>query len=161
MHLLKEEGIHLALDTCGGVSWEKLGPLVDLADMVLYDLKVMDGEKHRTYTGIPLETVLENGKKVAETGKPMWIRTPIIPGYTDTKKNIERVAVFIRTYLPCVERYDLLSFNNTCSKKYQRLDLGYLLEDKELKSETEMKELVRIAEEQGLENIHWGGFTRN
>ncbi len=105
MESLKAEGIHLALDTCGGVTWKKLEPLVRLADLVLYDLKVMDPGAHLQYTGIPLDLVLENARRVAGTGKPMWVRTPVIPGYTDVEENIRRIARFIRDELPTVERH--------------------------------------------------------
>src|SRR5208283_1267778 len=80
MERLRKEKIHLALDTCGGTKWPTLQRLVNLADLVLYDLKTMDSAKHRKFTGIPLNLVLENARKISKTGKPMWVRTPIIPG---------------------------------------------------------------------------------
>ncbi len=159
MTRLKREGIHLALDTCGGVSWKKLEPLVELADLVLYDLKVMDGERHLRYTGFPLETVLENARRVAAMGKAMWVRTPVIPGYTDDEENIRRMARFIRDELPGVERYDLLAFNNTCGAKYRRLDLIFPLAGQGLVPEGKMTALVEAAGEEGLSVARWSGAT--
>lgn len=156
---LRSEGVHLALDTCGGVSWKKLEPLVDLADLVLYDLKVMDGEAHLKYTGIPLELVLDNARRVAAKGKPMWVRTPVIPGYTDDDENIRRIARFIHEELPPVERYDLLAFNNTCSDKYRRLDLIFPLAGHRLIAIGKMARLAEVAGKEGLSVARWSGAT--
>lgn len=158
---LKREGIRTALDTCGAASWRRLQPLVDLADLVLFDLKVLDDERHRAYTGVPLDLVLENARRVSRSGKPMWIRTPIIPGYTADEANVRRVAAFIRDNLPTVNRYDLLAFNNTCSAKYHRLDRPYALAQKPLMSEGEMAKLAEAARDEGLDFVRWSGLTRS
>jgi len=159
MGMLKEEGIHLALDTCGGVRWERLKPLVDLSDLVLMDIKIMDEEKHLKHTGVPLELVLENARQVAELGLTLWIRTPVIPGYTDSEENVRAVARFIRENLPTVERYDLLAFNNTCDAKYRRLDKLFPLSGESLISEQKMGELAGAAAEEGLDVARWSGAT--
>jgi pyruvate formate lyase activating enzyme len=159
MEALKAEGIHLALDTCGGMAWKRLEPLVDLADLVLYDIKVMDPDAHLEYTGVPLDLVLENACRVAATGKPMWVRTPVIPGYTDAEENVRRIARFIRDQLPTVERYDLLAFNNTCDAKYRRLDLIFTLAGRGLIPEEKMERLAKAASEEGLAVARWSGAT--
>jgi pyruvate formate lyase activating enzyme len=158
--LLKQERIQLALDTCGGVKWERLEPLVHLSDLILYDLKIFAEIQHQRHTGIPLQLIKDNAIHISKTGKPMWLRTPIIPGYTDSEENIEAISRFIIHYLPTVERFDLLAFNNTCVNKYQRLDRPFLFSDTELISEEKMKRLALVAEKQGLKNVHWSGFTR-
>ena len=84
MRRLRQEGVHLALDTCGSVAPERLWELASLADLVLYDLKTMDPALHREYTGVELDRVLANAERLAAEGKPMWVRTPVIPGYTDS-----------------------------------------------------------------------------
>jgi len=160
MRVIQQEGVHVALDTCGGTSWRRLQPLVDLADLVLFDLKVLDEERHRTYTGVPLDLVLENARRVSRAGKPMWIRTPIIPGYTADETNVRRIAAFIRDNLPAVERYDLLALNNTCSAKYTRLDRTYALAEEPLMFEDEMEKLTKAARDEGLDFVRWSGLTR-
>jgi pyruvate formate lyase activating enzyme len=159
MKALKQEGIHLALDTCGAANWKTLAPLVELADLVLYDLKIIDAEKHREYTGFPLDVVLENARRISSSGKPMWIRTPIVPGYTDAVENIAGIARFIHENLPAVERYDILAFNNTCAAKYERLGLTWKLEGKKLISEEFMEQLAATARNEGLDFVHWSGLT--
>jgi pyruvate formate lyase activating enzyme len=159
MKALKRQGIHTALDTCGAANWKALQPLVDLADLVLYDLKIMDSKEHRRHTGFPLELILENACRIAKVGKPMWVRTPVVPGYTDTIENIGRVARFIHESLPVVERYDLLAFNNTCAAKYERLGLAWSLEGKGLIREELMEQLTATARSEGLDSVHWSGLT--
>jgi pyruvate formate lyase activating enzyme len=159
MSVLRQEGVHLALDTCGGTSWRRLQPLVDLADLVLFDLKVLDEERHRAYTGVPLDLVLENARRVSRSGKPMWIRTPIIPGYTADEANVRQIAAFVRDNLSTVDRYDLLAFNNTCAAKYERLGLAWRLEGEGLIREELMERLAATARNEGLDSVHWSGLT--
>lgn len=159
MSILREEGVHVALDTCGGVSWQRLQPLVELADLVLYDLKTMDEEDHLRRTGIPLKLVLDNAREVAASGRPMWVRTPAIPGYTDDEGNIRSIARFIRDELPGVERYDILAFNNTCGAKYRRLDRIFPLAGEALLAEGKMKGLAEAAAEEGVAMARWSGAT--
>jgi pyruvate formate lyase activating enzyme len=156
---LRQQGVHLALDTCAGTSWKILRPLVKLADLILLDLKLMDESEHLRYTGIPLKTVLANAREIAKMEKPIWIRTPVIPGYTDAEDNIRRIARFIKFELPTVERYDLLSFNNVCAPKYQRLDRHWELEEEALVSEEKMERLTSTAKEEGVNVACWSGMT--
>jgi len=159
MRALRQQGVHLALDTCGGTSWKILRPLVELADLVLLDLKLMEESEHRRYTGIPLRTVLANAREIAKTKKPLWIRIPVIPGYTDAEENIRRIARFIKYELPTVERNELLAFNNVCAPKYRRLDRHWELEEESLISEEKMERLASIAKEEGVDVACWSGMT--
>lgn len=160
MKVLKKERIHVALDTCGGTKWSTLQPLVEQADLVLYDLKLMDDDQHRAQTGISLNLVLGNAREISKSGKPMWVRTPIIPGVNDREENIRKTARFITENLHTVERYDLLAFNNTCASKYQRLGLNWNLEKEEMIPEETMERLADSAKEEGLGFVHWSGLTR-
>ena len=159
MKALSQEKIHIALDTCGAVGWSKLQPLVALANLILYDIKTMNPESHLKCTGIPLATVLSNAREITKLGKPMWVRTPIIPGYTDSEENIREIAHFIKHNLPTVERYDLLAFNNFCSAKYRRLDRDWPLAKADLITEAMMEKLAEIAKSEGLDFVHWAGMV--
>lgn len=160
MQALSKEGIHIVLDTSGGVGWAQLQPLVRLADLVLYDIKTIDPGDHLKYTGIPLKRVLDNAREIARLGKPMWVRTPVIPGYTDGEDNIRGIARFIRENLATAERYDLLAFNNTCSAKYRRLGRDWPLEGAELLTAETMESLAQAAREEGVSFVHWSGMVR-
>ena len=130
-------------------------------DMVLYDLKIMDPDKHQEFTGAPLETVLANARIVAKSKKAAWIRTPVIPEHTDSEENIRAIARFIIENIPAIERYDLLAFNRMCIDKYALFDLEYPLKDYDLMAEDTMEHLALIARDEGLSNVVWSGMTKN
>ncbi len=157
---LRESGVHLALDTCGYCSESALQKTLDVVDMVLFDLKQMNPDRHMEYTGVPLERVLANAKVVGNSGKPVWIRTPIIPNHTDDDENIKRIADFVLKNMPNVERYDLLAFNKMCIDKYALFDLEYPLKDVDLVLNETMERLASIAKESGLSNVVWSGMTK-
>ncbi len=159
MRRVKREGIHTALDTCGGTRWNLLQPLVELADLILLDIKTMIPDDHLRLTGIPLYSVLANARRMAEMKKPMWIRTPAIPGRTDTSENIKRVARYIREKLPSTVRYDILAFNNICSQKYARLGLTWEMDGVDLLPESRMISLAETARREGIEFVSWSGLT--
>ncbi|MEM2145188.1 MAG: glycyl-radical enzyme activating protein, partial [Candidatus Jordarchaeaceae archaeon] len=157
---VSDEGIHTALDTCAGTSWEVLQPLAESTDLILLDLKLMDEEKHQEYTGVPLELVLGNACRMAELGKEIWVRTPIIPGYTDSENNVRKIARFILNHLPTVTRYDLLAFNKLCAPKYERLGLPWSLKEIDMVTTETMDTLAAVSRAEGLENVHWSGMTK-
>lgn len=160
MQAMRQEGIHIALDTCAGTKWSTLGQLVSQADLVLLDLKLMNGDDHLKITGIPLELVLSNAREIAKLAKPIWVRTPVIPGYTDSEENIRSVASFIRQYLPTAARYDLLAFNKVCLPKYCRLGHTWGLGEVDQMSDEAMQHLADTASREGLDFVHWSGLTR-
>lgn len=161
----KENGISTAIDTCGYASkvvYEKILPYVDL---VLLDLKHIDSYKHKKYTGVPNEVILENAiwisNNLKRNGKKMWIRTPIIPHYTANDENLKGIGEFIVNKLENFpERWDLLSFNNLCISKYERLDMKWSLKDEPLMKKEEMEHFLSIAEKTGVKNPCWSGLTR-
>ncbi len=155
----KKEGLHIALDTSGAVSWERFQPILPLVDLVLFDLKLMDPERHRAATGLPNETILENARRISTEGKALWIRTPIIPGYTDDLENIRSIGEFISKDLQTVQRWDLLAYTHWGRPKYERLDLPYALKEKPLLAREEMETLHRAAKEL-VPTVVWSGLTR-
>ena len=158
---LQESDVHVALDTCGYCSEDNFRRILSHVDLVLYDLKVMDPQQHEEDTGVPIERVLSNARILAKSGKPVWIRTPVIPGHTDSEENIRAIARFIVDNMPNVERYDLLAFNRMCTDKYTLFDLEYPLKDTELMTEERMEYLAEVARKEGVSLVIWSGMTRN
>ncbi len=156
----KEEGLSTALDTSAIAPWEKYETVLPHVDLLLLDLKQMDPDRHREVAGVPLEPILENARKLGGISIPVWVRTPVIPGYTDTRENIEQVARFIAEHMPSVKRYDLLAFNNLCTGQYERLGMPFPLKDTPLVRREEMEALKQAAEKAGAPNVHASGATR-
>jgi pyruvate formate lyase activating enzyme len=155
----KEAGLHVALDTCGIVAWERYEQVLPMIDLVLLDLKLVDAERHKVATGVPNDIILENARRIAAWSKPMWIRTPIIPGYTDDLENIRSIGRFIHESLPTVQRWDLLAYTNLGQPKYHRLDLVYPLEKVPLLTRLEMESVWQAAVEL-VPVAKWSGATR-
>lgn len=131
----RHEHIHTAIDTCGHVSWELFEDVLNYVDLVLYDLKHMNSEKHNEGTGAYNEMILENAQRIAEKGKRMWIRVPVIPGYNDDEENLLATANFAAKLN--AEKLSLLGFFNFAKVKYESLDRKYPLDNIEpLEKET-------------------------
>ncbi len=166
LKICKENRISTALDTCGYASrsiYERLLPYVDL---ILLDIKEIDSEKHKEFTGVSNEIILDNAiwiaKFVKEKNKKMWIRTPLIPRYTATDENIKGIGKFIVEKLQNLpHRWDLLAFNNLCTAKYERLDIEWSLMNEPLMAKKEMERFHEIAKETGVRKSYWSGLTRN
>ncbi|HOU24409.1 MAG TPA: glycyl-radical enzyme activating protein [Anaerolineae bacterium] len=158
--LCRAEGLHVALDTCGAVAWERFERVLPWVDLVLLDLKLIDAERHRAATGVSNDLILENAKRLAQRGLPLWIRTPVIPGHTADLENIRAIGRFIREELPTVERWDLLAYTNLGRPKYRRLDLPFALAEEPLLSRSRMEELAAAAAEL-VPVARWSGATND
>lgn len=165
---LRARGIQTALDTCGQVSQKVLADLLPYVDILLYDLKEIDPEKHRTFTGAGNEKILANAifaadfKKSHPYPKTLWIRTPVIPTATDTSENIAGIGRFIQENLEgAIDRWELCSFNNLCRDKYKRLGVNWPFADAELVEKTLMENLTKVAKNAAPQtNVCWSGSTR-
>jgi pyruvate formate lyase activating enzyme len=155
----KGAGLHVALDTSGYAAPAVFDPAAAAADMVLLDLKSMNPEAHLAWTGVPLEPVLRSARRLGETRKRVWVRTPVIPGATDSDENITAVARFIADNLPGCDRYDILPFSNICSSKYERLGMEFKFKEAPLVPMERMEELKAVAERAGVPNVVIQGST--
>ena len=151
---LKEKGIHTALDTCGHCSFKTLEQLLPYFDLILFDIKEMDDNRHERFTGVSNRKILENLKQVSRIlgSTQLWIRTPIIPGATDRKENIRSIGEFIATQLAGhVAQWELCAFNNLGKDKYTRLGRNWAYEKTLLVEKEQMDALVQAALESGVD----------
>lgn len=153
------EHVHVALDTSGALAWERYARILDEVDLILLDLKIMNPDRHRAATGVENELILENARRFAAAGKLLWVRTPVISGWTADVENIRGIACFIKDNLPTVERWDLLAYTNLGKPKYPRLALEYRLADVPLMRSDEMEALWQEAAEI-VPVARWSGATR-
>jgi pyruvate formate lyase activating enzyme len=165
----KQYGIHTALDTCGQCSWETLDALLPHTDLVLYDLKEINADKHKEFTGASNTRILENlillSRFMKEHSLPgeLWIRTPLIPGCTATQKNLQGIGIFIKEHMgPSVSRWELCTFNNLCIHKYEGLGIDWDFRKTSLLSRDEAERLASLARESGVDPgiVHLSGPMR-
>lgn len=155
----RSAGIPTALDTSGYSSPDVIRSLLEFSDMVLLDLKTLDAAGHLELTGVELRPILDNARMISDSGKPMWIRTPVVPGMTDSEEGVRAIARFIALELPSVERYDLMAFNNTCGAKYSRLGMTWDLAGERLLCDEKVQVLADAAAEEGAPDVAWSGAT--
>jgi pyruvate formate lyase activating enzyme len=151
----KDAGIHTAVDTCGYFKWGVFEDILRYTDLVLFDLKHMDSKKHYEYMGVYLEPILENLRKIDKSGKDIWIRTPLVPGYNDSIENLEKQADLMAG-LKNLKRFDLLPYHSYGRQKYPMLDLVYGLEKVKSPSVKRMQTLKKIFEKKGIKEVHAG-----
>jgi pyruvate formate lyase activating enzyme len=157
--LCKEEGIHTAIETCGYTSWKSFEKIAGSIDLFLYDIKVIDPEKHRVWTGVDNRLILRNAQKLARMGKKMIVRVPLVPGVNDGEEEFRRIAEFAKS-LETVKTMHLLPFHHIGQSKYETLDMEYAVSDLAEPNQGTIRKCRRIAEEVGLRvNIGGSGFV--
>ncbi|HEX2965166.1 MAG TPA: glycyl-radical enzyme activating protein [Syntrophorhabdaceae bacterium] len=139
----RELKIHTTLETCGYASWNILEELLPYIDLVLYDIKHWDPERHQRGTGVSNQVIIENAKRIAEL-KPMKVRVPLIPLFNDSEHDIRSIASFVGS-LPNQIEMELLAYNPLGEGKYERLGKGEK-EHKETQEQTYIDGLRGIAE---------------
>lgn len=122
----KALGIHTALDTSGYCELAIAAPVIELADLVLLDIKSFDPDIYKTVTHVALEPTLRLARYLSEIGKPAWIRFVLVPGLTAAPHNIAGLADFVAT-LNNVEKVEVLPFHKLGEYKYQQLGYDYTL----------------------------------
>lgn len=150
----REEGLHTALDTTGFTSWDILERMLGMVDLFLYDVKLMDSEKHRKYTGVPNDTILGNLRRLSERNCRVNARVPVIPGINDDVDNIEQTGKFLTDIN--ISQVNILPYHNIAVDKYNRLSRTYELIDLEEPAEETMTEIARRLKEYGL-SVKIGG----
>ena len=156
--LLKECGrleIHCAVDTSGYVDPETLLKTAELADLFLFDLKVLDPLKHRTHTGVDNSIILSNLKLLSAAGAEIMIRIPLIPGFNDDEYDIAAAGEFIAG-LPQRHAVHLLPYHRAANGKYRKLGLNCRGEHVQPPSAQRMADVVNHLAGFGLE-VGMGG----
>ncbi len=120
LEAFRQRGLHTALDTSGYGPEEILLRLTDMADLILFDLKIMDDKKHKEYTGVSNRFILSNLKALDNLGKPVWIRWPLIPGVNDDEANLASMVDFLLG-LKSVQMINVLPYHKGGVEKFRRL----------------------------------------
>ena len=121
LEILREHGVHTAIETCGFASRELFETVVlSHCDYVMMDLKLMDDMSHQRYTGVSNRLILENARLLINSGIPFEFRTPLIPGITDTAENLSMIEDFVGN-----AKWERLPYNTLAGAKYPMLGREY------------------------------------
>ena len=142
----QRNGINTCIESCGYARFEEFEEALPFLDSIFMDVKIFDSGKHREVIGEGNELILDNIRRISRLGVPMTIRTPVVPGYTDSKENIRDIATFV-SGLGSVRDYELLPYHELGVNKYTALGREYPLTGTPTPSDDEMRDLVRIGNE--------------
>lgn len=115
----RAEGIHTAVDTAGNVPFSVLEAILPDTNLFLYDIKAVTPELHRQYTGADNARILDNYKKLLQSGAEVWVRVPLIPEVNANEEEFSKIAAFLKKYPP--ERTELLPYHALGGNKYRAL----------------------------------------
>lgn len=123
----RERGIGTVVETCGYANPDTFVNTALLADLILFDLKLVDPEKHRRHTGVPNELILRNLAALIERDAAVTVRVPIVPGVNDSEEDRVRFAECLGALRP--RQVELLPYHPAGANKYRRLGMEYKLMD--------------------------------
>jgi len=146
----RAEGIRAAVDTTCYAEPQVIERVAEAADLFLCDIKHMDSDLHRQYTGVDNERILSNIRTLSAIAKEIYIRVPIIPGFNDSQDNIEQTARFVQS-LKTVCRVDILPCNRGGLEKAVRLTSGLDLMQAQVPSDDTMSEISETLKGYGFE----------
>ena len=125
----KKQGIHTTVDTCGYALWIYYEKILPFTDLFLYDLKLLDPEKHLKFTGVKSESIIENLQKLLNRNVNVELRIPVIPGVNDSREEIQMYINFLRNSIKNAPKIHLLPYHNIADNKYQKLNVEYRMEN--------------------------------
>lgn len=154
LKMLKKQGVGTAIETSGHAKWENLSLVATYADYILYDIKHGDSGKHRKYTGVGNELILNNLYRVGKMGKHLIIRYPLIPNVNDTRDNAIAVATIAREV--GAEDVHILPFHQMGADKWNQLRKTYECKDWKMQETEDVFKIQGIVRNFGFEANVWG-----
>jgi pyruvate formate lyase activating enzyme len=145
------EGIHRAVDTTGLSKTEALLEVAKRTDLFLYDLKLMDPERHKKFTGVSNGKILENLRVLADSGANINIRIPLIKGVNADERNLRQSAEFVAALSGGRKLVSLLPYHNIASHKYGKLGQEYDGGGMDEPAAGDIAMAIRVFEEYGLD----------
>lgn len=155
---LKGRGIHRTVDTTLFASEQTVERVMPLADLFLVDLKHMDSEKHKFYTGVPNEQILSNIRLISAAGARFWIRIPLIVRVNADDDNLKASADFLASLPNAPECVNLLVYHDVGKGKHARMGTSYNPDDFSMEAPDDQlqQHALEIFKAKGL-NVKVGG----
>lgn len=153
---MKAEGIHTALDTAGDVTWCRFEEVLPFIDLVLYDIKLVDNDQHRQFTGRDNDLILANARLLAQHNVPMHIRLVMVPGINDNPQEIRARMGFVKELGDSVQQVDILLYHRYGAGKYPRLGLDYPLIDLPEYTDDHIDEIRSLVKDYGMKTTVGG-----
>lgn len=140
---LKEEDIHIALDTAGVSATDKYKALLPYIDLVILDIKHVDPEEYQDLVRYDIAKKLIFLEDCKALNKKLWIRQVIVPGIHDNEEYISKLYEFVST-IPNVEKVEFLPYKKLGEEKYKELGIENPYKDKESMDDEECMKLYNL-----------------
>ncbi len=147
-------GLSMALESCGWFDFDRVRPSLERFDLIFMDLKLMDDEKHRRYTGVSNARILENVRRLAELPADVVIRIPVVGGVNDDEENVRRSAAYVHAHLPKA-RMELLPYHALGKVKYEAIGLAYPQDGSATPTEEKLRALEEIVRAEGVTTVRF------
>lgn len=138
--------INTSMETCGYARWSDMEKVCQHLNNILFDIKCLDPDYHKKFTGVANDKILYNLSNLCKTfpQMPKLVRTPVIPGVNDTKEAIEAIANMLKGR-PNVQ-YELLAYHRLGQTKYEYIGREYTFKEAQLIDDTvaELKKIAKI-----------------
>ncbi|TVR04883.1 MAG: pyruvate formate lyase-activating protein [Spirochaetaceae bacterium] len=146
-------GLTTALDTSGHAAITPvIHALLERTDLVILDLKHADDDAHRNLVGVTNRRIFDFAREVARTGRPLWVRHVVVPGYTTAEADVAALGSFIAELAEHgdLQRVELLAYHELGRHKWEALGERYLLESVSPPTANEMRAVAEVLEGYGL-----------
>lgn len=141
--MLKEAGIHICVDTNGGIWNDDVKEMLSLADLVLLDVKEFNPSRHKTLTERSNEQTLKTAAWLEENGKPFWLRYVLVQGYSAFNDDMEVLGEHFKDYKQ-IERVEILPYHTLGVHKYEAMNMEYKLKGVEYNTPEQLENARNI-----------------
>lgn len=143
--MLKEAGIHICVDTNGGIWNEDVKELLSLADLVLLDIKEFNDAHHKILTERSNAQTLKTAAWLEENQKPFWLRYVLVPGYSFFREDIEALGDHFKDY-QSIQRIEILPYHTLGVHKYEAMNMEYKLKNVKQNTPEQLEEAKALFE---------------
>jgi len=155
LHESRKREIHTAVDTSGFAPSHVMSDTADIADLILFDLKLINDDDHIRYTGVSVKPVHDNLKLLHGKNTKVWLRFPLIPGINDNDENIDKIIHFL-LFFKKFKHINILPFHKTGEGKYLKLGIKNPMKDTEPPCLEKIESVKKKFEQNGFSAIIGG-----
>ena len=138
----REKDLHTTVDTCGHGEPSLTLPILRSADLVLFDLKLLDSGCHRAIVGVDTRFIHANLEGLLHIGHPVRLRFPLIPGYTDSRENRDALLRLVDFHAEKIDEIAVLPFHPAAAHKYHHLGIRNPMEGQSPAMEETVADIV-------------------
>lgn len=149
--LIKREGVHTAVDTCGNVDWAAFERVLPVTDMFLYDIKHIDPDAHRRLTGADNSRILNNLRRLSDAGARIEMRMPLVPGANDDEGTLRGIGEALGALN--IERMKVLPYHSMARSKYLALGMEDTMPRVDSPSDDDISRAVKLLISYGINAV--------